>query len=129
MPSLKKKIILLIDDDDMLRDMYQLIFKEEGFDLLTATNGKNGLSMLKKMSELPDLILLDILMPKMSGYDVLKRLEKDSRIKKIPVVLLTNLSAPENETNYGKKLGAKGYLIKSEYTPQEILEEVKSYLK
>jgi CheY-like chemotaxis protein len=129
MSSDKQKTILLIDDDDMIREMYEINFKAKGFDLLTAGGGKEGIALLEKIKDLPRLILLDLLMPEMSGYDVLEIIKKNNKTKNIPVFLLTNLSAPEDQTKLGIKKGAEGYLVKSKYTPQEILDKIKSYLK
>jgi CheY-like chemotaxis protein len=125
----KQKTILLIDDDTMLREMYEASFGEEDFSLLTAQDGKEAIDLLEKTNKQPQLILLDILMPGMSGYDVLKIIKKNKRTRNIPVFLLTNLSVPEDEFNHGVKKGAEGYIVKSEYTPQEILKQIKSYLK
>lgn len=121
-----KKIILLVEDDEMLVDMYSLKFRDNGHDVITAGNGAEGLAAIKKSK--PDIILLDIMMPQMDGFMVMEQLIKDPVFKKIPVFFLTNLKQ-EEDIEKGKKLGAIDYLVKSTMTPAQVLEKIDKYLK
>ena len=88
-------------------------------------DGENGLAKLKK--EKPTLVLLDIMMPKMNGFEVLKKIKADSSSKNIPVILLTNLGG-EDDAKKGLEMGAVAYLIKSDYTPDEVIAKIKEIL-
>lgn len=122
----KQLKILLVEDDNFLLNMYADKFRVEGFEVFIADNGAAGLKLAKEKA--PDLILLDVLLPKMSGFEVLQELNKDPRAKNIPVILLTNLSQKEEVTK-GLELGAKDFLIKAHFMPQEVVAKVKSVLK
>ncbi|MBT6691253.1 response regulator [Candidatus Parcubacteria bacterium] len=117
-----KTKILLIEDEEMLANMYEVKFKNEGFDLVKALDGEQGLEMAKTVS--PDFILLDIIMPKMDGFSVLKALKEDATTKDVPVMLLTNLGQDE-DIERGKSLGSVGYLVKANITPSEVVDAVK----
>lgn len=122
----KDKIrILLIEDEEMLANMYEVKFKNEGFELDKALDGAEGLEKAK--TDKPDFILLDIIMPKMDGFSVLKALKEDETTKDVPVMLLTNLGQ-EEDIEKGKELGAVGYLVKANITPSEVVAEVKKKL-
>lgn len=121
MADVKTKI-LLIEDEEMLANMYEVKFKNEGYDLVKALDGAMGLELAK--SAKPDFILLDIIMPKMDGFSVLKSLKDDPTTKNIPVMLLTNLGQDE-DVQRGKQLGAVGYLVKANITPSEVVAAVK----
>ncbi|MCD4760281.1 response regulator [bacterium] len=121
----KKTKILLIEDEEMLANMYEVKFKNEGFELEKALDGAEGLEKAKSIK--PDFILLDIIMPKMDGFSVLKALKEDDSTKDIPVMLLTNLGQDE-DIEKGKTMGAVGYLVKANITPSEVVEEVKKKL-
>ncbi len=122
----KKKIIMVVEDDFFVMDIYQTKLSQEGYEVIQAENGEEALQKIEK--EKPDLVLLDIIMPQLDGWQVLKKMKADERFKNIPVVLLTNLSQKEN-IDEGLKLGAQDYLIKSHFTPSEVLEKIKIYLK
>ncbi len=124
--SKPKQKILIIEDDFFVRDLYKRELSRKGFEVSTAEDGAEGL--LKVIEEKPDLILLDIMLPKMSGLDVLKKVKEKEEVKDIPVVLLTNLGQ-DNVIREGFTLGAVGYLIKAAYTPTQIIEEVKKFLR
>ena len=117
-----KTKILLIEDEEMLANMYEVKFKNEGFDIVKALDGAQGLEMAKSVK--PDFILLDIIMPKMDGFSVLKALKEDGTTKDVPVMLLTNLGQDE-DIERGKKLGSVGYLVKANITPSEVVDAVK----
>ena len=123
--NIKKIKILLIEDDVFLSNIYSKKFESEGFEMLIALDGEKGLKLA--LSKEPDLILLDLLLPGLNGFEVLKALRKDERAKKIPVILLTNLSQKE-DIEKGLALKADDYLIKTHFMPSEIVEKIKKFL-
>lgn len=125
MSETTKKKIMIVEDDSFVMDIYQTKLSQEGFEVISASNGIEAIKKLE--TELPDLILLDIVMPYMGGMEALKKLKEDEKTKTIPVVLLTNLSQKE-DIDLGLGLGANDYLIKSHFTPSEVLEKIRVYL-
>jgi len=119
-------IILIVEDDPILSKMYREKFTFEGFSVLTARDGEEGLKMA--LEEKVDLILLDIMLPKMSGVDLLEKLRQDPKGKVLPVIALTNL-AQQEEKKKSQDLGIKDYLVKAMQTPEEVVNKVKEYLK
>ena len=120
------KKILLIEDEKILGEMYKEKFTQAGFEVFLAIEAKEGIKLAKK--ERPDLILLDILLPRENGIFFLKKLRKISEIASIPVVAFSNYDDPPTKRE-AVKLGVKEYLIKTSYTPQEIVEKIKGYLR
>lgn len=120
-----KTKILLIEDDTFLAGIYATKFEQAGFEVSLAADGEAGLKAAQK--EKPNIILLDILMPKMDGFEVLENLKKDANLSKIPVILLTNLGQRE-DVEKGLKLGAVDYLIKAHFMPHETVEKVKKVI-
>lgn len=120
------KKILLVEDDPFLSRMYVKIFKMRGFSIQAEYDGEAGLAAAKE--DKPDIILLDIMMPKMNGLEVLEALKADPNTKTIPVVMLTNLS-DQKQQKTALEGGAVKYLIKSEFDPDETVEVVKEILK
>lgn len=121
------KKILVIDDDTLLLGMYRDKLGREGFEVLTSPSGADGLKKAK--STQPDLILLDILMPKMDGFQVLWQLKKDPQTEKIPVIFLTNLSRGDEDIQKGLELGAAAYLVKARFRPAEVIGKIREVLK
>jgi CheY-like chemotaxis protein len=121
--------ILLVEDDTILVEMYQAKFELEGHQVHVATNGEECLAILKEYQ--PELILLDILMPKLNGFHVLKEIKKQPDLRQIPVILLTNLGQAEVDMNQelAKALGVNDYLIKSHHTPDEVVHKVVKVLE
>ena len=119
------KTVLLVEDDEMLHTMYTQKFTKEGYDVKSAYNGAEGVRMAEEHK--PDIVLLDIIMPKMDGFVALKKLKKNDETADIPVIMLTNLGQ-EEDIRKGKELGATDYFIKANHTPQEIVEQVKNVL-
>ncbi len=117
--------LLVVEDDELMLRMYTKLLSFVGFDTVVAKDGEEGLQKAK--SENPSLIVLDIMMPKVNGLDVLKSLKADKETQNIPVVLLTNVSDDEVLTE-AFKLGATGYLIKSQIANNELVDEIKQYL-
>ena len=122
----KKALVILIEDEEMLSNMYETKFVKEGYQIKKALDGETGLKLSQE--EKPDLILLDIIMPKLDGFSVLRKLKEDPKTKDIPVVLLTNLGQDE-DVKKGTKLGAVGYLVKANLTPTQVVDKVREYLK
>jgi DNA-binding response OmpR family regulator len=120
------KKILLIEDEKMLKEMYTLKFSQEGFEVISVISAEEGLELAKK--EKPDLIILDILLPRKNGVFFLKEKNKDPEISQIPIVALSNYDHPETRKE-AIELGIKDYLIKTDFTPKEIVEKIKEYLK
>ena len=119
------KKILLIEDDPFLSEMYVAKLSQSGFKTEIAADGKKGMEKIK--TSRPDLILLDIVLPKIDGFEILKKIKKDSKLKKIPVILLTNLGQ-KNEVEKGLTLGADEYIIKAHFTPTAVVAKVKEIL-
>jgi DNA-binding response OmpR family regulator len=117
-------LLFLAEDDPLMSRMYERAFKSNGFDLKMTFDGEEAINTLKSMSPKPTVAILDVMMPKKSGFDVLKEIKADPNLKNIPVVLLTNL-AGEKDAEKGLELGAVLYLIKSQYSPKEIVSKVK----
>lgn len=117
--------VLIVDDDAFLLDMYALKFKESGFSVEVARNGEEAVSKVKSASQ--DVILLDIVMPKMDGFDVLRVLKKDNLAPNSAIIILTNLGQKE-DIERGLKLGANDYIVKAHFTPSEVVAKVKSVL-
>ncbi|MDO8601303.1 MAG: response regulator [bacterium] len=125
MPN-QKNTILLIEDDSMIVRMYQRKLESEGFKVNLAFNGEEGLASLKK--ERPDLVLLDIMMPKMNGIETLKAVKADPSLKDIPVVMLTNLGDRPEDVQKCKDLGALDYWVKANISLKEAVEKIKTIL-
>lgn len=113
--------VLIVDDEKGILKMYQERLSMEGMEVITASNGEEGISIAK--SQKPNIILLDIIMPKFNGLDVLKKLKSEPETKDIPVFLLTNLPA-ECSGDKAKELGAAGYLVKAEYEPKMLVNVI-----
>ena len=119
--------ILLIEDDALFVKMYQKKFDHEGLALVAAYDGEQGVEMTK--SEKPDLIILDLMLPKMAGSEVLKRVKEDPAIASIPVIVLTNLSTSSEEVNRCIEMGVKETFLKTDVTPGQILEVIRKYIQ
>jgi len=121
-----KTKILLVEDDPFLSSMYSTKFELENFAVLAAEDGEKGLKLA--LAERPDIILLDILMPKMNGFEVLEKLKENKETDSIPVILLTNLNQ-KDEIEKGLSLGANDYLIKAHFMPSEVVDKIKKVIK
>ena len=119
------KKILFIEDESALQKTVGEVLKQEGYQMVSALDGQVGLRLAQ--TQKPDLILLDLVMPKLSGFEVLKQLKQDENTKTIPVIILTNLEEMEHIEKI-VQLGAAGYLVKSNYSLSEIVEKIKKNL-
>lgn len=124
--SIRKKKILLIEDEKILADMYKDKFSKAGYDVVTASDSREGLKLARK--ENPDLIVLDILLPRENGIAFLEWLKKEPEISSIPVIVFSNYDDPVTRKQ-AEQLDVKEYLIKANYTPKKIVEKIKSYLE
>ena len=117
--------ILLIEDDALFVKMYQKKFAHEGMELVAAYDGAEGVEKTK--SDKPHVIILDLMLPKMSGSEVLKKIKDDPQTNSIPVIVLTNLSTSADEVNKCIELGVKETFLKTNVTPDQIVETVNKY--
>ena len=124
--NMKKRKIVLIEDDVILSKVINEELEESDFDIHRAFTGSKGLDMIK--SEMPDLVLLDLVLPEMSGFDVLAEAKKDPKTKNVPVIILTMLGS-DDDIKKGISLGAQDYIVKSQHAVGEIIEKVKSFLQ
>ncbi len=118
-------LILLVEDEEVMYNMYKIIFEREGYELRVATDGVEGVAMAKELK--PDLILLDVMMPRMDGLQALGELKKDPTTKPIPVIILTNLASAQDAT-LSVEMGAAKYVVKSELDPPDLIALVRSYI-
>ena len=125
MPKQQKIKILLIEDDPFLLSMYSTKFELENFQVFSADDGQKGLNLA--FVQMPDIILLDILMPVMNGFEVLEKLKADPTTRAIPVIMLTNLNQ-KDEIDKAISQGAVDYLIKAHFMPSEVVEKIKAVL-
>jgi DNA-binding response OmpR family regulator len=121
----KNEKILMMEEDRFLRKIYRNKMKLAGFDFIEATNGVEGLN--KVISEKPDLVLLDVILSRKSGFDVLIEMRKNPETRKTPVIILSNLSQ-ESDIKKGLSLGAQEYLVKSEVSLSDVVEKTKEWL-
>ena len=121
-----KKTILIVEDDKFLRELISRKLSGEGFDALEAVDGEEGIKKIKEGK--PDLVLLDLILPGIDGFEFLAKAREDPETSSIPIIILSNLGQRE-EVDKGLKLGAVDYLIKAHFTPGEIIEKIKNTLK
>ena len=124
MPKAKNKI-LIIEDDKFLLKLYSDKLRREGFEVLGSLTGQEGANMVSL--ERPDLVILDLVLPRKNGFEVLSEIKLDSQTKEIPVIILTNLGQ-EADIRTGLELGAEDYLVKTDFSLNELPEVVKKYL-
>jgi len=121
-----KKTILIIEDDKFLRELIARKLLEEDYEISEAIDGEEGIKKVKE--EKPDLVLLDLILPGIDGFEVLSRMKEDPVLAQIPVIILSNLGQ-KDDVERGLKLGAVDYLIKAHFTPGEIIEKIKNALR
>ena len=119
------KKILFIEDESTLQKTLGDVLAQEDYKVISALDGKIGLRLAK--SEKPDLILLDLVLPKMHGFEILRELKKDPETEEIPVIILTNLEKME-DVEKAIELGAKTYVVKTQYKIEEIMDKIKKVL-
>jgi two-component system alkaline phosphatase synthesis response regulator PhoP len=115
------KKILLVENEEIMVDLLQRKLTQEGYKVWVARGGKEGLKVMREVK--PDLILLDIIIPEMGGFEVMEEMGKDKELKEIPVIVISNSGQPV-ELDQAQKLGAKDWLIKTEFDPKEVVDKV-----
>ncbi len=120
------KKILIVEDDKFLRELISQKLVKEGYDIVEAVDGEEGVKKVKE--DKPDLVLLDLILPGADGFEVLSRVKSDPLLVPIPIIILSNLGQ-KDDIEKGLKLGAVDYLIKAHFTPAEIIEKIKIILK
>mgnify|MGYP006291090135 CR=1 FL=1 len=122
----QNKKILIVEDDKFLRELISQKLVKEGFDIAEAVDGEQAVKKVKDVD--PDLILLDLILPGIDGFEVLTKIKEDPVLAEVPVIVLSNLGQ-KDDIEKGLNLGATDYLIKAHFTPSEIIEKVKKNLK
>lgn len=118
--------ILLVEDDELLVRLYSKKLIKEGFEVNVATDGSEG--MVKAQNDQPDMILLDLMMPKSNGFEMLQALQGSPQLKHIVVVVLTNVSSEADEQR-SRMLGATDYLVKADNPPDKVIERIRELLE
>ncbi|MCU0651882.1 MAG: response regulator [Candidatus Omnitrophica bacterium] len=119
-----KKRILLVDDEKDLVEMVKMRLEASGYEIIPAYDGQEGLEKARK--EIPDLIILDIMLPKMDGYKVCRLLKFDEKYKKIPIIMFS-ARAQESDQSTGKEVGADGYIVKP-FEPVALVNKIQEFL-
>src|SRR3989338_2582405 len=125
MPQSKPIKVIIIEDEKALLSVLEHKLIREGYDVVLAVDGVEGLKQIK--TKKPDVVLLDILMPNLDGFGVLERLQTEGLIPKLPVIIISNSGQPV-EIDRALKLGARDYLVKAEFSPEEVVEKVRKVL-
>jgi len=120
------KKILIVEDETFLIEMYKTKFEIENFQVISAISSEQAIKILKK--DIPDLILLDILLPRKSGITFLREVKQIREVSKIPVIIFSNYDDSKTREE-AKRLGVEDYLIKTEFTPKQLLTKIKRYFK
>ena len=123
--NVKGKKIVIAEDDKFISEMYIAKLSAEGFDVEYAQDGQEAIEKICEIQ--PDIVLLDILMPKLNGIEVLKRIRADKKVKNTPVIVLTNANEKDHISK-AMEMGANDYLIKASFTPDEIVSKIKENL-
>lgn len=120
------KKILIVEDEEIMINLLEKKLRDHGYEVSSARDGQAGLRLLKEQDS-PDLILMDLIMPKMDGYSVMEEIQKDEKLAKIPLIVISNSGQPV-ELDKIRELGAIDWLVKTEFNPQELLEKIKKQL-
>jgi len=120
------KKILIVEDDKFLRELMARKLSQENFEIVEAVDGEEGIKKIK--DTIPDIVLLDLILPGIDGFEVLAKVKEDTTTNSIPVIILSNLGQTE-DVERGMKLGAIDFLVKAHFTPNEIIEKIKVILE
>jgi len=118
--------ILVVEDDKFLRELITRKLAREGYDVVSAVDGEDGVVKVKENK--PDIVLLDLILPGIDGFEVLAKIKEDEELSNIPVIILSNLGQ-RDDVDRGIKLGATDFLIKAHFTPSEIVEKIEAVMK
>jgi DNA-binding response OmpR family regulator len=121
-------LLFMAEDDPLMSRMYERAFRLGGHELTMVFDGEAAMRTLQEMNPKPSVIILDVMMPKSSGFEVLKKVKGDEKLKSTPVILLTNLAGQE-DAEKGLSMGAIMYLVKSQYSPKQVVEKVEEIIK
>jgi len=116
------KKVLIVEDEELIMDLLEKKLVQEGYEVSTAYDGEQGMEKLRSIK--PDILLLDIVMPKKSGYEVMEEMSKDPELSKIPIIVISNSGQPV-ELDKAKNMGAKDWLVKTQFDPKEVVEKVR----
>lgn len=119
------KKILIIEDEIILRNLLEKKFKQEGYDVAVAVDGEDGIDKMRENK--PDLIILDIVMPRLDGFGVMEKMQEDEGLKNINIMIVSNSGQPV-ELDRARRLGARDWLIKTDFDPQEVISKVSKIL-
>lgn len=119
------KKILIIEDEELLYNLLRKKLTDEGYDVSVSEDGQKGLDSMRE--NIPDLVLLDIVMPNKDGFEVMEEMQKDDKLKNIPIIIISNSGQPV-EIDRAKDSGAKDWLIKTEFEPLEIIKKVRKQI-
>ncbi len=119
------KKILIVEDEELIHELIKKKLEQEGYEVSSALDGAEGLKKIKEGK--PNLVLLDVMMPKMGGFEMMEEMNKDPNLKRLPVIIISNSGQPV-ELDRAKKLGAKDWLIKTQFDPQEVVEKIKKQI-
>lgn len=122
-----KNIVFVVEDDVFLVKAYQIKLEKEGVEVWTANDGKEALSYLER-KEVPSVVMLDLMLPHMSGFDILAHIRKNEQWKNVPVIILTNLGQPQDMERC-KELGVADYIVKANTKINDVIMKVREYLK
>jgi CheY-like chemotaxis protein len=123
-----QRLVYYSEDDPLMARMFERIFRFHGFAVEIASDGEEAIAKLTQLPASPSVIILDVMMPKRSGFEVLEFIKTQSLFKDVPVVMLSNLAGKE-DADRAIQLGARSYLIKSQYQPKEIVEKIKEIIE
>ncbi len=126
METNKNKKILIIEDEATLQKTLNDLLSQEGYEVLSAVDGEKGLELVFEKN--PDLVLLDIILPKMDGFEILKKIKENKDTAQIPVIILTNLSGV-NDIQKALNLGATTYLVKADFHLNDVLNKIEEIFK
>ncbi|MGB9763435.1 MAG: response regulator transcription factor, partial [Minisyncoccia bacterium] len=121
-------IILIVEDEPFLASILQLKLEKDNFKTFRASDGEEAITMLTEQGIKPDLILLDLILPKKNGFEVLETIKQDPQLEKIPVIIISNLGQP-SDIERGKSLGVIDYFVKARFSIDELVDKVKEELK
>ena len=124
-PNSKKQIVLIVEDDEFLRSLAAKKLAQDGFDVKVAVDGENAVTVAKDTK--PSLIVLDLILPGMDGFDVLEKIKAEDALKSVPVIVFSNLGQKE-DVDRAQYLGASDFLVKSNFTLDDLLEKIKTQL-